>query len=104
MDYGKATQPTYSAQELPVDFPLSDKDTQHLTKCAFEWAVDHGLYPKEDPELDSDIYVYRPGFTLVPSPFPRVLYRKALDLQPILHKLFWKVAQDHDFLVSALKR
>jgi len=43
-------------------------------------------------------------FGLLPSAFPRKEFNKAIEIQVILNELIHKVAHDHEFLCSALKK
>jgi glutathione synthase len=43
-------------------------------------------------------------FSLLPSAFPRKEFNKAKEIQTILNELIHKVAHDHEFLCSALKK
>jgi len=43
-------------------------------------------------------------FGLLPSAFPLKEFNKAKEIQVILNELIHKVAHDHEFLCSALKK
>lgn len=43
-------------------------------------------------------------FTLLPSTFPKVEFKRAITIQPILNELIHKAAHSHDFLLEALNR
>ena len=43
-------------------------------------------------------------FLLLPSPFPRQEFDRALELQPVLNELMHKVAHDFDFLRETLSK
>jgi glutathione synthase len=47
--------------------------------------------------------VYAP-FTLLPSPFPKLEFEKAVRIQSALNTLIHNVAHDHEFLKNTLKK
>jgi len=57
---------------------------------------------RQKSKYDRDALHFAP-FVLLPSPFPKDEYYKAVHLQTILNELMHKVAHDYDFLKEALK-
>ena len=43
-------------------------------------------------------------FTLLPTPFPKTEFEKAVELQTIFNELMHKVAYDREFITEKLKR
>lgn len=43
-------------------------------------------------------------FTLLPSPFPKKEFDKAVRIQPLLNQLIHKVAHNHEFLKEVLQK
>ena len=54
-------------------------------------------------QFDRDALHFAP-FLLLPSPFPRQEFDRALELQPVLNELMHKVAHDFDFLRETLSK
>lgn len=52
--------------------------------------------------FSKDSIVYVP-FTLLPSPFPKSEFQKAVKIQTSLNLLFHNVAHDYEFLKNTLK-
>lgn len=52
---------------------------------------------------DRDALHFAP-FLLLPTPFPRQEFNKAVALQPLLNELMHKVAHDYDFLEKTLAK
>ncbi len=52
-------------------------------------------------QFNADVLQFAP-FVLVPSTFPRLLFEKAVNLQPLVNELMHIVANNHDFLHKSL--
>ncbi|KAI5631349.1 eukaryotic glutathione synthase, ATP binding domain-containing protein [Phthorimaea operculella] len=83
---------------IPV--PLDDETLLSITDQARKWATLHGFGMADYQDKDN-FRICR--FVLLPSPFPRTEYNKAVELQPILNELMHKVANDEEFLRSSLQ-
>lgn len=78
-----------------------------VTRDARDYALGHGIVyralPTEEGGLPpQDTTIHAPT-TIVPTPFPRVLFEKAQKIQPLFNRLYAKVAMDDEFLVSVMK-
>ena len=63
-----------------------------------------GIIMRNKDKADSaDVASYAP-FTLFPSPFSKVHFLQARDIQQSFNLLMHKVAHDYDFLKEALQR
>eukprot|EP00127_Corallochytrium_limacisporum_P000834 Clim_evm10s26 gene=Clim_evmTU10s26 len=71
---------------------------EEVKNDAIEYALCNGIVVK-----GSDGNLTHAPFALLPSPIPRMEYKKALTLQPILNELVQQVAEDADFLRAVLK-
>ncbi len=52
----------------------------------------------------SDDSVEFAPFTLLPSPFPKKEFEKAVKIQSLINELIHFVAHDHEFLKNVLKK
>lgn len=95
---------------LPTWPPNELKDSirnKLITQDARDFALNHGMVyralpsdPNGDPLQDTTIHA---PTTIVPTPFPRDLFEKAQNLQPLFNKLYARVAMDANFLSSVMK-
>ncbi|KAL3107395.1 hypothetical protein niasHT_012835 [Heterodera trifolii] len=81
--------------KIPKEDDQQQKDEQFLMSQIYEakkWALDNGMI----------INPINPGrfapFSLFPSPFPRALFHKAVDVQKSLQLLYFRAMRDLDFL------
>lgn len=108
---------------LPIN--LSDQDFQDLIQKTKDWTLMHGNYyfyillanfmfniwlvtftgggMRSKKQFSNDSLTVVP-FTLFPSVFPRAEFQKAVAIQPALNELTHCVANDHEFLLSCLKK
>ncbi|XP_050673115.1 glutathione synthetase-like isoform X1 [Leptidea sinapis] len=85
---------------LPL--PLDNKVLVNVIEKAKDWALMHGVGMRDKKHFTKDAIQIAP-FVLLPSPFPRTEFAKAIELQPILNELMHKVAHDEEFLESTLQ-
>ena len=85
----------------PVKLPLNDDQLKHLVAFSNTWALSHGIIVAIS--RTDETVTYAPH-TLLPSPYPRAQFEKALLVQTGFNELFWKIARDEEFLTSALQR
>merc|ERR1711988_428657 len=85
---------------LPI--PLPQEKLTDLVEKGKDFCLMHGICMRQKNKYDRDALHFAP-FVLLPSPFPKDEYYKAIQLQTILNELMHKVAHDYDFLKTALK-
>ncbi|XP_030036721.2 glutathione synthetase isoform X3 [Manduca sexta] len=85
---------------LPL--PLDQKVLVNVIEKAKDWALMHGVGMRDRKNFTKDSIQIAP-FVLLPSPFPRTEFTKAVELQPVLNELMHKVAHDDDFLEHTLQ-
>ncbi|XP_022083931.1 glutathione synthetase-like [Acanthaster planci] len=96
---------TSSSLEPSVPLPLSPDILNDLQESSKDWALTHGLvvmYMSPDQICCPDRITYVPH-TLLPSPIPRQLFERMVSLQPHINLLMHRVAEDREFMTSALK-
>ena len=76
----------------------------------FEWVLSTvilyiiiGINFRRKESFDRDKLHFTP-FCLLPSPFPRQEFNRAVELQTLLNELMHKVAYDFDFLKETLRK
>ncbi|CAD0205362.1 unnamed protein product [Chrysodeixis includens] len=85
-----------------IPLPLEHKTLVNVIEKAKDWALMHGVGMRDKKHFNKDVIQIAP-FVLLPSPFPRTEFDKAIELQPILNELMHKVAHDDCFLESTLQ-
>lgn len=85
-----------------VPLPLKQNELSDVVEKAKDWALMNGAAMRLRSQFDSDSLYFAP-FILLPSPFPKSEFEKAVAIQPILNELMHKVAHDYDFLRESLK-
>ena len=90
---------------LPYTLPSLDASTlRYLAECSKNYALMNGVIKRVEGSLDSsEVATYIPH-TLFPSPLPRKLYNLANEMQESINELVLRVANDKEFLTTALKR
>ncbi|KAG9124135.1 hypothetical protein FRC07_012705 [Ceratobasidium sp. 392] len=87
---------------LPAWPPLLDEtQLEELTRVASTWALSHGLVylPVSPDERGTAIHA---PFTLMPTPFPKMLFDKAWRIQKAYNTLYSRIALDREFLDSVM--
>ncbi|CAG4939199.1 unnamed protein product [Colias eurytheme] len=85
-----------------VPLPIDNKILISVVEKAKDWALMHGVGMRDKKHFSKDSIQIAP-FVLLPSPFPRTEFTKAIDLQPVLNELMHKVAHDDEFLEKTLQ-
>ncbi|XP_060807242.1 glutathione synthetase isoform X1 [Amyelois transitella] len=85
-----------------VPLPLENKVLVNVIEKAKDWALMHGVGMRDRKHFNKDVIQIAP-FVLLPSPFPRTEFMKAVELQPVLNELMHKVAHDDQFLEQTLQ-
>lgn len=94
-----------------VSYPpsLCPEECDHLITVVKDWALAHGLAVRPppavvDPGLDpGGILATNVAVTLFPSPFPKVCFEEAKDVQKAYNHVYAAVSQDVQFLEDILK-
>ncbi|KAI3624510.1 glutathione synthase [Malassezia furfur] len=86
---------------------VEDARNASVTSDARDYALSHGLvyralpaHQGEDPPQDTTIHA---PLTLLPTPFPRHLFEKAVELQPLYNTLYARLALDNEFIRSIME-
>ncbi|XP_045762353.1 glutathione synthetase-like isoform X2 [Maniola jurtina] len=85
-----------------IPLPLEHKLLVSVIEKAKDWALMHGVGMRDRKNFTKDSIQIAP-FVLLPSPFPRTEFTKAVELQPVLNELMHKVAHDDEFLTCTLE-
>ncbi|XP_045505137.1 glutathione synthetase-like isoform X4 [Colias croceus] len=85
-----------------IPLPIDNKILISVVEKAKDWALMHGVGMRDKKHFSKDSIQIAP-FVLLPSPFPRTEFTKAIDLQPVLNELMHKVAHDDEFLEKTLQ-
>ncbi|CAK1590951.1 unnamed protein product [Parnassius mnemosyne] len=85
-----------------IPLPLEHKLLVTVIEKAKDWALMHGVGMRDKKHFTKDSIQIAP-FVLLPSPFPRTEFDKAIELQPVLNELMHKVAHDDEFLEHTLQ-
>lgn len=95
----KMSPPLPSCVEVPV---LLSKLNQTV-KDAKDLACLNGFLMRTKENPDSSDVVSPAPFMLLPSSIPKHLFQTALSIQPSINELYFKVANDYDFLWKTLE-
>jgi len=85
-----------------VPLPLEDDVVKELVKDARDFALLHGAGMRYKDSYCVNTLSMAPFF-LFPTPFPKRDFEKVYQLQPLINKLMYKVANNHAFLDKCLK-
>ncbi|XP_063629338.1 glutathione synthetase-like isoform X5 [Cydia splendana] len=85
-----------------IPLPLEQKTLVGVIEKAKDWALMHGVGMRDRKNFTKDAIQIAP-FVLLPSPFPRTEFNKAVELQQVLNELMHKVAHNDDFLEHTLQ-
>ncbi|KAJ1679294.1 Glutathione synthetase [Spiromyces aspiralis] len=92
--------PTYSAT-------VDKAKIEELRSLAADWASMHGLQIKAKASLaatDAEPLESVPApYALLPTPFPQSCFEEATRIQPLLNRLYHRVAMDQDFLREVIE-
>lgn len=85
-----------------ISLPIPDKQLKEIVEKAKDWAIMHGVAMRSKTNFSEDMLQFAP-FILIPSPFPRREFLKAIDIQPTLNEMMHWVAHNPEFLRNCLK-
>ncbi|KEP51202.1 eukaryotic glutathione synthase, ATP-binding domain protein [Rhizoctonia solani 123E] len=80
---------------------LNNEQRDELSSLAATWALSHGLVYFPVSPTDRGSVIHAP-FTLLPSPFPKVLFQRAQTLQKAYNILYSRIALDRSFLDAVM--
>ena len=84
--------------------PLSDDQLEVLVSDIKDWQITHGSLLKIiSSEEDNTVLTHPVAATLFPTLFPTGLFREAVALRRLYNELYTAVAEDKEWLYSALK-
>ena len=97
-------------QDLPVmedslaGYPptVSPDQLANLIFNIKDWQITHGMQLKYGPDVES-VSSTPIGVSVFPTPFPRVLFEQAQELQPIYNKLYAAISEDEEWLYKVLR-
>ncbi|KAK9505189.1 hypothetical protein O3M35_009296 [Rhynocoris fuscipes] len=92
-----------SSNSLFEEVNLTGEELDSLITKAKDWALMHGAGLRSTDNFSPDSLNVAP-FALFPTPMKRRYFEEAVNLQVSLGELMHKVAHDHEFLTSALKK
>uniref|UniRef100_A0A0N5C7D5 Glutathione synthetase n=1 Tax=Strongyloides papillosus TaxID=174720 RepID=A0A0N5C7D5_STREA len=70
---------------------------------AKDFSVVHGNVLRLNSSKDRSDVVKHSPITLIPSPFPKKLYEQAIEIQPLMNKLYFKISLDNQFLKESIE-
>ncbi|PZC72026.1 glutathione synthetase isoform X1 [Helicoverpa armigera] len=85
-----------------IPLPIEQKNLVNVIEKAKDWALMHGVAMRDKKHFNKDVIQVAP-FVLLPSPFPKCEFEKAVELQPVLNELMHKVAHNDEFLEHTLQ-
>ncbi|XP_022818198.1 glutathione synthetase-like isoform X2 [Spodoptera litura] len=85
-----------------IPLPIEHKALVNVIEKARDWGLMHGVAMRDKKHFNKDVIQVAP-FVLLPSPFPKTEFEKAVELQPILNELMHKVAHNDEFLEHTLQ-
>lgn len=95
-----AKEVRYIESDLPHVIPKNE--LEELAEKVKDWALMHGAGMRSKINFSKDSLNVAP-FILLPSPFPRKEFKKAVELQIVLNELMHRVAHNRRFLTDSLK-
>lgn len=95
-----AQQQSYLPEVVPL--PLPDDVLTDIVEKSKDWCLMHGAAMRPKSNYSEDSITFAP-FTLLPSPFPRREFAKAVRIQTILNELVHRCANDRAFLTECLR-
>uniref|UniRef100_A0A914H4U1 Glutathione synthetase n=1 Tax=Globodera rostochiensis TaxID=31243 RepID=A0A914H4U1_GLORO len=90
-----------ASTEKPFDF--DEENVQTLVEDAIDWAHNIFLVMRTPEHKDRSDVVQNVPFTLFPSPFPREMFKEAVDVAKAMSLLYFRVSRDFEFLKMVYK-
>lgn len=75
--------------------------THALEAQALDYVYAHGILLKHPTD---PLSVTHAPFTLHPTPFPRVAFEQAINVQPLMNSMMHRVSLDDEFIHSAFSK
>lgn len=88
--------------ESDIPSTIPEENLKDIVEKAKDWALMHGAAMRSKSNFSPDILQFAP-FILLPSPFPRKEFIKAVELQTVLNELMHRVAHNREFLTNSLR-
>ena len=91
----------------PPDLTQTQKD--YLVFTVKNWSIQHGLAVRPNPSFvapehdPNSILATNAPVTLFPSPFPKITFDHAQELQPLYNELYARIADEEEWLEGVLK-
>lgn len=85
-----------------IELPIESSLLREIVEKTKDWCLMHGACMRNKLKYDEDSLRFAP-FVLIPTPFPREQFNRAVNLQVPLNELMHKVAHDRLFLTECLK-
>ncbi|CAB3405253.1 unnamed protein product [Caenorhabditis bovis] len=78
--------------------PLEDSRVAEMVADAHDYAHAHGLVMRTSEQKDRSDVCQSAPFALLPSPFPKSIFEKAVNVQNLIAGLYHDIAYDYEFL------
>ncbi|KAJ8041525.1 Glutathione synthetase [Holothuria leucospilota] len=87
---------------VPIPVPL--EKLSRIVEDAKDLACLNGFLMRTAAEPTSSDKIRPAPFMLLPTAIPKKLFQKAVEIQPYINELYFKVANDYNFLHKSLER
>lgn len=84
-----------------VEQIVQDSYLSLLVEDALDWSQCFGLVLRTKEHKDRSDICQNAPFALLPSPFPRLMFHQAIDIQKEMNLLYFKISWDYGFLLEA---
>ncbi|KAF9883647.1 hypothetical protein FE257_003081 [Aspergillus nanangensis] len=91
---------------FPHDYPPISSEDQGLWIASQiqDWQINHGSLLKDiQSQAAHTVRTYPVGVSVYPTPFPRALFERALELQSIYNELYCAMAEDEQWIFKTIK-
>uniref|UniRef100_A0A183BTY5 Glutathione synthetase n=1 Tax=Globodera pallida TaxID=36090 RepID=A0A183BTY5_GLOPA len=82
---------------------FDEENVQTLVDDAIDYAHNVFLVARTSEKLDKSDYAQIVPFTLFPSPYPREMFKEAIDVAKAMSLLYFRVSRDFEFLKMVYK-
>lgn len=101
--YHKVVGDKVDAKDYVIEVLKDRQKLEELASYAVNYAHSIGFVGLLSEHRESLDLTLTPPMSLLPSPFPRELYRLATSVQETLNELYFRISLDQDFLVEAYR-
>lgn len=94
---------------VPYPPVLEDEESRWLVHVVKDWSVGNGLAVRPPVSLAPEeidpqgILATNVPVTLFPSPFPKICFEQAEDIQTAYNELYARISQDEEFISRAVQ-